>query len=195
MNNKNIYKLNFNRLDNEESSNVDLVNKCAFLLIYCDDGIPYSKYTFDNSRNKIPVVLSLVRHDGFYGFIGGKIEHEEEVIDGLLREVKEETSLILDKSSIEPLTTIYFNDSEIHSFKMKVSYEKLLDMSKEIANSERFGTEIIGYSLNHIETYIDGGINVTFSQKWKATSKLELIELIKQENLLNDIEKSSYDVI
>lgn len=183
MNNKDIYKFK-----NKEISNVSLVNKCAFLLIYCDDGIPYSKYALDNSRNKIPVVLSLIRHDGFYGFIGGKIEPGENIIDGLLREVKEETSLILDKSLIQPLTTMFFDNAEIYSFKMKVPYEKLLDMSKKIANSERFGTEIIGYSLNHIEPYIDGGINVTLSQNWKATSKSELIELIKQENLIfNDI--------
>lgn len=177
--------MSINNKTNDIKDNSALTNKCAFLLIYCDDGIPYFKYTLENSRKRTPIVLSLIRHDGFYGFIGGKVNPEENIVDGLIREVEEETSLKLETSSIKPLTIMTFENTEIHSFKMKVSYNELLTMSKEITNSDRFGTEIIGYSLNHIENYTDGGINITLSQTWKATSKLELIELIKQEQLID----------
>lgn len=160
--------------------------QCVFLLIYCRDGKPHKKYSLPNGRKLIPKVLSLSRHDGFVGFIGGKVDPGETLIEGLLREVKEETGLILNPNfSIEPLATYSDNEATIHSFSLEVTVNEMLDMATIISKSDNFGIEITGFALNHIERYVkDGGVDQVLSQNWKATGKLELEELIKQKRLL-----------
>lgn len=160
--------------------------QCVFLLIYCKDGIPYRKYSVQDGRFLIPKILSLGRHDGFVGFIGGKVDPGETLKDALIREVEEETGLILDQTlPILPLATFSEKGANIHSFKLEVTNKELLAMTSTIVNSEKFGIEITGFNLNHIEHYKNnGGINEVLNQNWKATGRLELDELIKTENLL-----------
>lgn len=159
--------------------------QCVFLLIYCKDGIPYKKYSLPNGRLLIPKVLSLGRHDGNIGFIGGKVDPGESLISALLREVLEETGLVIDASLITPLATFSELKANIHSFSLEVTEKELLKMASVISNSETFGVEITGYNLNHIERYKNnGGVEQVLNQNWKATGKLELEELIKQKGLL-----------
>lgn len=160
--------------------------QCVFLLIYCRDGKPHKKYSLPNGRKLIPKVLSLNRHDGFVGFIGGKVDPGETLIEGLIREVEEETGLILSPTlPIEPLATYSDKEANIHSFSLEVTVNELLDMATIISKSENFGIEITGFALNHIEEYISsGGLEQVLNQNWKATGRFELIELIKQKELL-----------
>jgi ADP-ribose pyrophosphatase len=160
--------------------------QCVFLLIYCRDGKPYKKYSLPNGRTLIPKVLSLSRHDGFVGFIGGKVDPGETLIEGLLREVKEETGLILNHNfKIEPLVTYSEPEANIHSFSLEVTEMELKDMTAVISSSDNFGVEITGFALNHIEEYVQsGGVGQVLTQNWKCTSKFELEELIKQKKLL-----------
>ncbi len=160
--------------------------QCVFLLIYCKDGKPYKKYSLPDGRELIPKVLSLSRHDGYIGFIGGKVDTGETLIEGLLREVKEEAGLIISPDlPIEPLATYSEEGANIHSFSLEVTELELLDIVTVISGSDNFGVEITGFALNHIERYTKGGgVDQVLSQNWKATGKLELEELIKQKRLL-----------
>lgn len=158
--------------------------QCVFLLVYCRNGMPNNKYTAEELEN-IPVVLSLGRHDGCIGFIGGKVDDGEMLLQGLYREIFEEINYKIDILRVKPLATYDDGNANIHSFKYEVNYYELYDMICSIPTAEHFGIEITGFDIKHINNYKNnGGIEQTLKQNWKATSKLELQELIKQENLL-----------
>lgn len=159
--------------------------QCVFLLIYCKEGLPYEKYNSINGPKNIPIVLSVARHDGRIGFIGGKVEPGETLKEALKREVMEEAGIQINVKKAIPLTTYDVGTANIHSFKYEVSYSNLKKLVWKILNTERFGTEITGFALNHINKYInEGGYEQLLEQNWISTGKMELEELIKQEGLL-----------
>lgn len=159
--------------------------QCVFLLIYCKEGLPYEKYNKLTGRKYIPIVLSLSRHDGYIGFIGGKVDPGETLKQALKREVMEEAGIEIDTQNAIPLATYDGENANIHSFKYEVTYSQLKKIVKNIENAEHFGIEITGYALNHINNYInEGGYSQLLNQNWKATGKMELEELVTQEGLL-----------
>ena len=156
--------------------------QCVFILIYCKDGKPHKQ------DGTIPIILTINRHDGYIGFVGGKVEKNETLLEGLYREVKEEIGYSIDINNVKPLATYTDENSNIHSFKYLVDYETIKNITKDIMLSEHYGIEITGFSLNHIKEYQDSkGIKQLLKQNWTATSKLELNQLIKDEKLLNKI--------
>lgn len=62
-------------------------------------------------------VLVLQKKDGTYSLPGGIVKHRETGVQALLREVKEETGLVLDKNKVKYIAT------ELHSKESKNVYK------------------------------------------------------------------------
>lgn len=154
----------------------------VFVLIYCKNSIPNKKYLGKEIVEKIPTVLSLARHDGYNGFVGGKVDEGETLLEALLRESVEEIGYNLDIKRIISLATFADDNCNIHSFKYEIDFNEIETIINKIINAEHFGIEICGFSFDHLYNYInDGGKEQVLNKNWKATAKLELEELILQE--------------
>lgn len=79
---------------------------------------------FDTETNK---VLSVTRKNNLksFGLPGGKVEDNETILDGLLREVLEETGYILDPSLLEQI----FHKTEVEHEVSTYVYKGKLDTS------------------------------------------------------------------
>ena len=82
-------------------------------IIYNNDNLKFSDVTSKSVRIKVLLInngkLLIGNEDGCFMFIGGHQEDNEELIDTLKREVKEETGIELDNEVInEPFLKIIF---------------------------------------------------------------------------------------
>ena len=99
---------------------------------------------------------------GKYCLPGGKLEKDESLIDGALRELYEETSIILYRDNLKPVT-IDYNDGY-----SKIIFVTNLDHNVVVLNwehddyiwvsySESFGVQLVPGLATTIKTLVDHG--------------------------------------
>ena len=111
--------------------------------------------------------LLVVNYGGTYLLPGGKIDHNEEIIDGLLRELEEETGTHYNDKELNYLCTIeYFQKNY-----PKRNNETL----NRLITTHCYIGEYKGISLNKIKLT---------EKEQKGNFKLELIPLNKIENII-----------
>lgn len=164
---------------------------CAFLWLYCLDGKPYTKYLVDkNPQARMPMVFALLRWDGTFGTIGGKVDPGESLRTALEREACEEANFWLSGSDEpEPLGT--FMDStwpneiwHVHSFCLEVSYAELVELRAKASAVSHASPEVAGFALAPLGDYRPAGTGAprgrdAFRQNsFCSTAKLELDALL-----------------
>lgn len=143
-------------------------------------------------------VLVHLRKDNSFGVTGGRVDEGESLIEALVREVKEETNLEINRKylkTIKPLLSIEASpDTTIHSFfvnTMLVREEMLSEILEKGHTATHFNAECGGFLLLRFDAkeLVKKGINsenvkTAMSLPWSGTSFIEfkkVISLIQTE--------------
>lgn len=145
-----------------------MVKKCGFLIAI---------YTNENNEK---FVLMQLRYDGKLGFIGGEIEEGEDVVDGIVREVKEETSY--DKVNISKMNkfkVLNLEEKEIYTYTYSMSKDEVEEIMKCQLKAEHFIEESFGFVIVPITMYEKYGFIENFlNNNFSGTAKEEFKNLI-----------------
>lgn len=155
----------FKRIKNEKM----LDRNGVFVIIHCDN--------FDTKYDYMQKVIMSMRWDNQFGFIGGKVDNDESLIQALTREVKEEIGYQMTRKDILNLKHLASYDDNgfgIHSYTLKIDKETMLNIRKEYVNSSYSLEEINGLCIVNIMEDNTNLLNNSFS----ATAKLELQQFI-----------------
>ncbi|KVP96641.1 hypothetical protein WJ97_12215 [Burkholderia ubonensis] len=160
---------------------------CAFLWLYCMDGRPYKKYLGEGVPSTMPMVLALLRWDGRFGTMGGKVDPGESLHEALSRESCEEANFWLPKDAeLEALGTFQDGDWHIHSFALEVSYAELVEArAKASSSSSQASLECAGWVIAPMGDYRpeeDGprGVDAFLANHFASTAKLEFEVLLSK---------------
>jgi U8 snoRNA-decapping enzyme len=161
--------------------------QCVFGVIYCTDAQPYKNYDHvgkEVQTLQIPLVLMQMRWDGQIGFAGGKVDEGENLKQALARELKEEIDFDVPEHLITPLATFKSDKANIHSFAIRVCYDKLLEIKNNSVNSQHNVAENLGSIFAPIINSKYGEYNNFLQNKFCATAKMELEALVSEKHLL-----------
>lgn len=162
---------------------------CVFLWLYCRDGLPYAKYQAPGAPAKMPMVLALLRWDGTFGTLGGKVDPGESLEAGLAREAQEEVQFCLAEGQVpEMLGTFQDGPWHIHSFSLELPYAELLRLRAQAACQPEASAEVAGICIVPAKDYAaqahqPRGISAFLQNQFCATAKLELELLLARINL------------
>lgn len=158
---------------------------CAFLWLWCRDGKSYAKYLPEGAPKTMPMVFALLRWDGMFGTVGGKVDPGESLRLALAREVCEEANFWLSNSD-EPVQLGTFVDDgwHIHSFALEVTYAELVEARAKASAVQHASPECAGFCLVPTGEYtprVDGprGVEAFSANRFCSTAKLEFEALLK----------------
>jgi len=162
---------------------VDMV----FGAIYCEGEAAtahgyYTGVPKELRGDQIPLVLMLLRWDGFVGFPGGKVDEGEDLITALRRELREEINFNVDPKKANLLCSLATqnDDRHIHCYEYNVGKSWFRHAITQAAQAEHFLSETqgcFGVQVAHFEG--GGGIYDFLKNNFKATAKMELECLIR----------------
>lgn len=158
----------------------DELHDCSFLWLFCRDGQPYPKYLPAGAPETMPMVFALLRWDGTFGTMGGKVDAEESLLQGLSREAFEEVGFEVPAcAKLEPLATIKDGAWHIHSFCWELPY-KVLQALRASASARVGAAEVAGCVLAPAGAYLSAGGNIPrgigafLNNQFCSTAKMEL---------------------
>ncbi len=162
--------------------NTDMV----FAAIYSDPGTPGPHINVPRTqRGQVPLVVMLLRWDGFIGFPGGRVEPGEDLLTALRRELFEEIACEKEyrNATLEPLCSLATDagDRHIHCYEYKLECDKCIQRVIHRAPLARgFLKEVQGAFAVQVAHFESGGGIMDFLQnKFRATAKMELEHLIR----------------
>jgi len=157
----------------------------AFLWLYCLDGRPYEKYLADGASRRMPMVLAMLRWDGRFGTMGGKVEAGEALRVALARESCEEADFWLSASD-EPvqLGTATDSDWHIHSFALQVTYAELVEVRAKASSVSHASPECAGWCIVPTGNYRPGdngerGVQAFRANHFASTAGIEFDLLLE----------------
>lgn len=158
---------------------------CAFLWLWCRDGVPYAKYLPDGAPATMPMVFAMLRWDGMFGAIGGKVDAGEDLREALAREVWEEATFALPtQAHLVPLGTFMDHGWHVHSFALEVTFAELVAARANASAGLNSSPECAGFCIAPTGSYIPcltgpRGIKAFSENRFCSTAKLEFEQLLK----------------
>lgn len=152
----------------------------GFVCIYTKHGKPFENYLDKEEDNRslvLPMTLMCMRYNGKIGFIGGNIESDEEIMDGVIREAYEEIGYEIRPERMNPLATFSDQQANIHSFAYEVTWEELLEILKGSYNALHFPAEVGGCFLQKMGSSITAYFENFLQNSFDGTAKEELLLL------------------
>lgn len=154
---------------------------CVFLWLYCRDGRPYTKYRPAGADEAMPMVFALLRWDGTFGTMGGKVDPGESLHVALSREACEEANFWLpENAEIEQLGTFQDGPWHIHSFCYELTYGELVSVRGHASAQAYAHPEVAGFVIAPAGEYMPGangaprGVGAFSHNQFCSTAKLEL---------------------
>jgi U8 snoRNA-decapping enzyme len=137
-------------------------------------------------RGKVPLVLMHMRWDGFVGFPGGKVDEGEELLDGLVRELKEEYNFDVNHRAVH-LCSHADNHGELHTHNFEIRVNELEMREAIIAATEarNFLSEVQGiFAVQVAEFEANIGYSQFRKNNFKASAGMQLDALVKRHGWL-----------
>jgi len=166
----------------------------VFLAIYVESISPW-KYFQDNMQHiKCPALIMIDRWDGRMGFPGGTVNEGENLIDALVREIKEEVGITIKPTQVHPIVS---HETRIvtHLYGLKVLEAEFLHIYYHILNNfsrsillhayeegdaSHFMSEITGIKIVPLLKHDNKGLNL-FMQNNFAGSGYQDLQIILNE--------------
>lgn len=131
--------------------------RSAFIAVYSKHPIyeDYLEIAEPLRAQEIPLVLMLMRWDGYIGFPGSIIDEGETSLDAAVREFKEETGVSLtddEIASLEFQEKVSLSENSA-LYLLNVPYSRLLDIRKVSASFGPGVAEIAGTMLLQVKDY------------------------------------------
>lgn len=156
----------------------------AFIAFYTK---PYHHYqTNEECRNwgekawfaKIPLLGVMHRWDGSLGFVGGKVDKNETLLESAIRECKEEINGEIKESQLKLLCSHEMKGQNTHLFICEVTPDDIYELQKKSVTSEHCKIESAGYSVIHL---VAGAKDNLLKSPWAGTGKEELEILLNSD--------------
>lgn len=141
----------------------------VFLAIYVESISPWKYFKDDMQHLKCPALIMIDRWDGRMGFPGGTVNEGENLIDALVREIKEEIGITIKPSQVAPIVT-HENRYVTHLYGLKVLEAEFLHIYYHILNN--FSRSIL------LHAYEEGDESHFMSE----ITGIKIVPLIQHEN-------------
>lgn len=140
-----------------------------------------------NSKNEILLGYS----HNTYQFPGGHVEENEELVDTINREIKEETGIVLNLEELAPFAKAlgYYKDwpskgknkkIEINYYEIKTDIIPNLDNTEYTENEKNGNFELRYIQLEKIEEELKNNVEKFGDEKGIAKEMLELLKIYKE---------------
>ncbi|WP_458700857.1 NUDIX domain-containing protein [Sulfurospirillum sp. 1307] len=160
----------------------------VFLVIYTKEISPW-KYFKDSIKHiKCPAIIMIDRWDGRMGFPGGGIKNDEDLLEALRREIKEEIGIRVRKDKVHPIAShefkivTHFYGLEVNELEfLHIYYHILNNFSRSIllhayeeGDESRFMSETTGIKIVPIIEHAKKGINKFLENSFAGATKEDL---------------------
>lgn len=166
----------------------------VFLAIYVESISPWKYFKDDMQHLKCPAIIMIDRWDGRMGFPGGTVNEGENLMDALVREIKEEIGITIKPSQVNPIVT---HESRIvtHLYGLKVLEAEFLHIYYHILNNfsrsillhayeegdqSHFMSEITGIKIVPLVQHDNKGINRFLENAFAGATREDLEVLLTE---------------
>ncbi len=168
----------------------------VFLAIYVESISPWRYFKDDMQHIKCPALIMIDRWDGRMGFPGGTVNKGENLIEALVREIKEEIGITIKPAQVHPIVS-HENRIVTHFYGLKVLEAEFLHIYYHILNNfsrsillhayeegdeSHFMSEITGIKIVPLIQHANKGIN-RFMENSFAGATREDLEILLSEVL------------
>lgn len=164
------------------------VNNSVFIAFYTDNHLHYQRHPDGEKlgstpgaawRLEIPLIGVMVRYNSVFGFVGGKVDDSETLIEAATRECYEEVNYHIlpeDLSLFCSHQSINRINDHFHLFLCKVSPDEIYNIRKLSCDAEHGELECAAFAVTHItEEAPDILIN---SHQWAGSGREEIALLL-----------------
>lgn len=167
-------------------------SQMVFCIVHAPHSQPWSDYEALNNQPEkqeaiIPVVIQMMRWDGWIGNPGGFVDADESLQTAMLRELKEELNFEPAPDRLRPLIS-HQNTARgkffIHCFECEVSEAELRQILKNQHQAEHYFSEGTAFAVQLIQFPAPVcGLSEYMQHNFKATAKIELQALLERYSL------------
>lgn len=166
----------------------------VFLAIYVREISPWKYFNDDIKSMRCPALIMIDRWDGRMGFPGGTVDEGEELLDALVREVKEEIGINVKPDKVHPIaahewkiaTHLYGLEVQEAEF-LHIYYHILNNFSRSIllhayeeGDKSHFMSEITGIKIIPLVQHAGKGINLFLENSFAGSAKNELLIMLDE---------------
>jgi U8 snoRNA-decapping enzyme len=166
----------------------------VFLAIYVREISPWKYFNDDIKSMRCPALIMIDRWDGRMGFPGGTVDEGEELIDALVREVKEEIGITVKPDKVHAIaahewkiaTHLYGLEVQEAEF-LHIYYHILNNFSRSIllhayeeGDKSHFMSEITGIKIIPLVQHAGKGINYFLENSFAGSAKNELLIMLDE---------------
>lgn len=160
------------------------INNSAFVAFYTDPYHHYQSHEICKEWgekawfSKISLLGIIKRADVSFGFVGGKVDEGETLVQAAIRECKEEVNADITENQLELFCSHKGVSQNTHLFLCKVTPEEIYDIQKKSCTAEHGRIESSGFNVVHM-------INDSFENlkklPWAGTGLQEIKLLLESE--------------
>lgn len=166
----------------------------VFLVIYVKEISPWKYFNDDIKSMRCPAIIMIDRWDGRMGFPGGTVDEGEDLLDALVREVKEEIGINIKPDKVRPIATHEWKIAT-HLYGLEVLEAEFLHIYYHILNNfsrsillhayeegdkSHFMSEITGIKIIPLVQHAGKGINFFLENSFAGSAKNELLILLDE---------------